>query len=72
MHLYYFVSCFTTNSESPFITTFFAPSPSKISNPTIKASYSASLLEQEPLILYLNFVGISNGDSMKIPTPVPF
>jgi len=65
MHLYSFVNYFTTNSESPLISTFFFPTPSRIYNPIINASYSASILEQEPLVLYLNFVGIFNGEIMK-------
>jgi hypothetical protein len=58
IHLYSLESCLITNSESPLIATSFAPSSNKISRPAINASYSASLLEQNPLILNLNLVGI--------------
>jgi hypothetical protein len=71
MHIYSLVNCFTTNSESPLILTCLAPKSKRISKTAIKASYSASLLEQDPLILYLNFVGILSGEIIKIPIPVP-
>jgi hypothetical protein len=72
VHLYSFVNCFNTNSESPFISTCFAPSSSKISNPVIKASYSASLLEQNWLSRNLNFDGTPLGETIRIPIHVPF
>ncbi|KAK2352073.1 hypothetical protein QL285_096780 [Trifolium repens] len=71
IHLYSFVNCFKTSSESPLIRIFFAPKSNKISKPAIKASYSASLFEQNPLILYLNLVGILEGEIIRIPIPTP-
>src|SRR3954469_18235379 len=72
MHLYSFVSCFITNSESPLISTLVAPNYNKASSPTSNASYSASLLQHGgPSILYLSFVGIPSGEIISIPTPLP-
>jgi len=61
-----------TNSESPLISTSFAPSSSKISSPATKASYSASLLKQSLSSQNLNLVGIFSGEMIRIPTTLPF
>jgi len=61
-----------TNSESPLISTSFAPSLSKILSVAIKALYSTSLLEQSLSSRNLSLVGIFSGEMIKIPTPVPF
>lgn len=62
MHLYYFVNYFTANSKSPLISTLVAPRSNKIVRPAIKASYSVSLVEQQPLDLNLYLVSIPWGD----------
>lgn len=47
MHLYSFFNCLTTNSKSPFISTYLAPKSNKIWRSVIKASFSTSLLEHD-------------------------
>lgn len=67
MHLYYFVNYFTTNFESPFISTILTPKSTRILRFDIMASYLALLFEQLPWILNLNFFGISFREMTRIP-----
>ena len=70
-HLYSLVNCLNTNSESPLIFMFFAPSSSKISKPIIKASYSASLFEAVNYIRRIYFSLSPWGDVSMTPAPAP-
>lgn len=56
IHLYSLVIYLITNSESPLISTLFAPKSNKILRPVIKALYFVSLFEHNPLTLNLNLV----------------
>lgn len=58
MDFYYLFKYITTNYKPHLISTLVSPKYNKIIRIIIKASYFASLLEQQPLILNLYLVGI--------------
>ena len=72
IHLYSFDTYLITNCEFTIISTFLIPFSINISNPKIKASHSASLLEQSLSSSKRNLVSSSIGCTSRIPTSAPF
>jgi len=63
---------FELHLSDSLISTSFALSLRNIWSPAIKASYSATLLEQSLSSRNLSLVGIFLGEMIRIPTPVQF